>query len=43
MLEASALKRMGTVDEIAQVVCFLAADEASFVNGQIIRVDGGTA
>ena len=43
MLEASALKRMGTVDEIAQVVCFLAADEASVVNGQIIRVDGGTA
>ena len=43
MLEASALKRMGTVDEIAQVVCFLAADEASYVNGQIIRVDGGTA
>ena len=43
MLEASVLKRRGTVEEIAQVVCFLAADEASFVNGQIIRVDGGTA
>jgi meso-butanediol dehydrogenase / (S,S)-butanediol dehydrogenase / diacetyl reductase len=35
------LARYGTEDEIAHVVCFLCSAEASYVNGQILAVDGG--
>lgn len=33
--------RMGTADEVANVIAFLASDEASFVNGAVWMVDGG--
>lgn len=35
------LKRAAVPDEIARVALFLASDEASYVNGQAIAVDGG--
>ena len=35
------IKRMGTPSEIAQTVLFLASEEASFVTGAILAVDGG--
>jgi 3-oxoacyl-[acyl-carrier protein] reductase len=41
IVEGVALKRLGTPDEIAKVTMFLASDLASFVNGQILSVDGG--
>ncbi len=33
--------RLGTPDDIAAMVAFLASDDASWLNGQVISVDGG--
>lgn len=35
------LGRLGKVEEVANVYCFLASDEASFVTGTTVSVDGG--
>ncbi|MDP1987207.1 SDR family oxidoreductase, partial [Phenylobacterium sp.] len=37
----SGVRRAGVPDEIAHMALFLASDEASYVNGQAIAVDGG--
>lgn len=34
-------RRLGDVDEVARTIRFLASEESSFVNGQVIAVDGG--
>ncbi len=41
MKEKIPSQRMGTVEEVANVYLFLASDEASYVNGAVINVDGG--
>lgn len=38
-----AMKRAGRVEEVARVVAFLASDKASFLNGEVIRIDGRLA
>ena len=40
-LQAIPLRRFGQTAEIADVVCFLASDRASYVSGTTIGVDGG--
>lgn len=35
------LKRYGTVKEVADTVCFLASDSASYITGQVIQINGG--
>jgi NAD(P)-dependent dehydrogenase (short-subunit alcohol dehydrogenase family) len=41
MLSRTPLGRIGTAEEIAAVVAFLASDEASYITGQTIYADGG--
>lgn len=37
------LRRVGTVDDVAKAVAFLASDEAGYITGQVLCVDGGMA
>jgi 3-oxoacyl-[acyl-carrier protein] reductase len=41
-ITATALKRYGTVDEVAALVSFLASPEAAYITGANLTVDGGT-
>ena len=42
-LEVIPVKRFGTVEDVARAVAFLASDEAGYITGQVLCVDGGMA
>ena len=37
------MKKLGKVEDVANLVRFLASDDASYITGQVICVDGGMA
>jgi 3-oxoacyl-[acyl-carrier protein] reductase len=41
ILKATPIGRMGTPEEVAHAVAFFASDEAAFITGQVLSVDGG--
>jgi len=42
-MELIPLRRMGTVDDVAYAVAFLCSDQAGYITGQVLCVDGGMA
>jgi 3-oxoacyl-[acyl-carrier protein] reductase len=40
-LQTIPLKRMGKTEEIAKLAAFLASDDAAYITGQVIQIDGG--
>lgn len=43
IINAIPLKRAGTPEEVASLAAFLASDLASYITGEVIRIDGGLA
>ena len=41
ILERIPMARLGLPDEVASVVCFLASDDAAYITGQVVAVNGG--
>jgi NAD(P)-dependent dehydrogenase (short-subunit alcohol dehydrogenase family) len=41
LIKAQPTRRMGSADDIAAAVCFLASDRSRFITGQVLHVDGG--
>jgi NAD(P)-dependent dehydrogenase (short-subunit alcohol dehydrogenase family) len=41
LAEANPTRRLGMPDDIARVVVFLCSDDAAYINGQVLHVDGG--
>ena len=41
VLEHNPLGRFATADEVASAIVFLVSDAASYVNGEVLPIDGG--
>jgi 3-oxoacyl-[acyl-carrier protein] reductase len=43
ILQNIPLKRLGNVQEVAEIACFILSDSARYITGQVIQADGGIA
>ena len=43
LLASIPMGRMGAAEDVARAVAFLASDEAAYITGQVLCVDGGMA
>ncbi len=43
MIDMTALKRFGTTDDVAKTAKFLLSDDAKYITGQVLSIDGGLA
>jgi len=43
MLEMIPLKRFGTPEEVGKIAAFLLSEEARYITGHVLQVDGGLA
>ena len=41
LLDTLTLRRWGTAEEVADLVCFLASDAAAYITGTLVEVSGG--
>ncbi len=42
VVEQTPLRREGTAEDVANLVLFLASDQASFITGETVQINGGT-
>ena len=43
MIDMTAVKRFGTTDDVAKTAKFLLSDDAKYITGQVLSIDGGLA
>lgn len=41
MAKTIPVRRLGTEEDVASLICYLASDEASFINGETVNINGG--
>jgi 3-oxoacyl-[acyl-carrier protein] reductase len=39
--DAIPVRRLGTIEDMSHLICFLASDDASFINGETVNINGG--